>query len=834
MAHDCVACPLLHWAAGRGHLELLQTRLESGADIDGVDPCFHRTPLLFALLSGQTAVAEFLVRKGADVDKRDRNGRSTFHFANFVPPEGFASISGLLDEEPLYFAAVIGHVEAVKFSLNVMAHTLTAEQWSKAIERAAVRLHASTCDAILSKASRSIDRLRLIDRLPQDLFHKIAWTSTFSRLISQGRRWPEALESTVKILLSYGFNINGYDTEGNTAIYYAVYNNEPITSSVFMDNGASIEKCSKTGESTLQAAIYGVANSSNVDCVRLLLEYEAPLVPSKHILESLYEACRNNAWEAVRLLLELGKAGINGHPSKLHTPLTLACTCGSLESVQVLLEYGADTTVMSGDKFTPLEYAVIGQCLDIVELLLRNNCAVFNNHHTPPRYILGFYIWTIPLHGPTRIWRHLLEYTRNHFPNLCCGEAVPDQSLLATTILIRNYDLVLDLIDYGANIQLDPHSPDSEWELLIHDNTRLDHAAEDPRLDQYYIRVLQAFVESFKKQGVLESCNAEGETLLFRPALYSNVAAVTVLLDAGLSALGVNKAGMNLLGAALRGVFKAPWMKLASRAVRMLGKLKQTRAHAVVAILKLLLEAGVDPNARDAADLSSLQLAVLCAWELESSAPLELLCKYGADPRLPVEGVEPLYLALEAPTYIQGLESSSSALASLPSTHDGLGIEEENRAHESRYLALLAAMIRVLSTSEALFHIHAERSSDLIVGPAWKCNPLGLRAMLVEGVPVLKALGIGMTAFEYAAIWVEGGGGQRDKRHMPRVIESKAAWLETRKASGMGNADMLFEYVIAEYGTVERFLAELKRPEFQSGSDTTGENSNVTTTLSED
>ena len=816
MAHDCVACPLLHWAAGRGHLELLQTLLENGADIDGVDPCFHRTPLLFALLSRQTAVTEFLIRKGADAIKSDRSGRSTLEFFEFVPPEDFASILGLLTNgemsaDVLSFAAEIGHVEAVKFLLKEIGHDLTAEQVSKAVEVAAHNSHASTCEAILCKVSR--------DHLPEDLIHLPIWASPFRRLKYNGRRWPEALRSTVKILLSYGFDINGYDTDGETAIGRAVGVNEPVIASILMDNGAYIEKCSKKGQSPLHHAIQGVANSINVDCVRWLLECEDSLVLSKQTREPLHVACKCNAYGAVGLLLELGKADINARSSKGFTPLHLARLSGSLESVQVLLEYGADTTLVDEGRFTPLELAANGTCLDMVKLLLRNNCPVFNKHRTPPCYILEFYA-ILPWHGRTRIWRHLLEYTRNHFPNVFCGEAVPEQSLLGTTILINNYDLVLDLIDYGATIQ-NPHSPHSEWRLLMDDGARLDHLAEDPRRDHYYMRVLQAFVEIFRKQGVLESRNAEGETLLFRPAMYNNVAAVTVLLDAGLSALMVNKVGMNLLGAVLRARISAQWEEEKNpQLVKRPGNRKAAKARAVVAILKLLLDAGVDPKAPDVAGtLNPLQLAVLSAWQLESPALLELLCQYGANPNLPCpagcyRGVEHFYLALEAPTCIQALGlSSSSTLALLPSTHDGLLVnEEEFEAHESRYLELLTAMIRVMSISEASFDAYAELDWHPMAEAAWKCNPLGLRAMLVEGVPVRKALGIGISACHSTAISLQKIGNEQDRLNQPRKIGSAAAWMKARMASGKGNAAMLTEYGIAEYGTAEMFHAEINRP----------------------
>lgn len=73
----------LHWAADRGHLELLRLLLERGADVNAVD-CDGLTPLHYAALAEQEAAAEALAAAaGARLDLRSAEGQTA---AEIAPP----------------------------------------------------------------------------------------------------------------------------------------------------------------------------------------------------------------------------------------------------------------------------------------------------------------------------------------------------------------------------------------------------------------------------------------------------------------------------------------------------------------------------------------------------------------------------------------------------------------------------------------------------------------------------------------------------------------------------------------------------------------------------
>lgn len=81
----------LHWAAYRGHADIVERLVAKGADVNAKD-AGGETPLLLAACKGETEVVEVLVANGADVNAKD-DGQYT----------------------PLYWAAFWGHKEIVEF-----------------------------------------------------------------------------------------------------------------------------------------------------------------------------------------------------------------------------------------------------------------------------------------------------------------------------------------------------------------------------------------------------------------------------------------------------------------------------------------------------------------------------------------------------------------------------------------------------------------------------------------------------------------------------------------------------------------------------------------------
>ena len=73
------------WSAVKnGDLDAIERHVQGGADIDGIDPVFGQTPLVWAALVGQLEAVDWLLQNGAAVNARTKDGGTPLHAAAFL------------------------------------------------------------------------------------------------------------------------------------------------------------------------------------------------------------------------------------------------------------------------------------------------------------------------------------------------------------------------------------------------------------------------------------------------------------------------------------------------------------------------------------------------------------------------------------------------------------------------------------------------------------------------------------------------------------------------------------------------------------------------------
>jgi hypothetical protein len=76
----------------------------------------------------------------------------------------------------------------------------------------------------------------------------------------------------LRILLSHGANLEQRDADGDTALHYACFGNQPDCISLLLSKGADINSINSTGCSSLHIAI----NKQLLECTKRLLEHSQP------------------------------------------------------------------------------------------------------------------------------------------------------------------------------------------------------------------------------------------------------------------------------------------------------------------------------------------------------------------------------------------------------------------------------------------------------------------------------------------------------------------------------------------------------------------------------
>jgi len=79
-AKDEEGMTLLHWAADRGNLSIVQFLIDKGCHVNSLDKC-GQTPLHYAVSCGHNGVVQLLIALGADVTLKDEDGLTSFDLA---------------------------------------------------------------------------------------------------------------------------------------------------------------------------------------------------------------------------------------------------------------------------------------------------------------------------------------------------------------------------------------------------------------------------------------------------------------------------------------------------------------------------------------------------------------------------------------------------------------------------------------------------------------------------------------------------------------------------------------------------------------------------------
>lgn len=324
-------------------------------DLDHLNPSVTRldledkdetgmTKLHHAVQTGDLQLAESLIQGGAKLSSRDRNGRTTFHYA-FVGPSCYPemiemllnasdkSIMNLGDDNGqtvLHYAAQMGDTAAIRvLSENGVDAGLTDNYGFTPLLWAVVAGHTKVTDMLLSLGAGGLnstsrdDRAALANSTSPDGKSALAWAAGLNHVhiaqllvdnnanLSRTLKGPMMMpldeaaaagsEFIVQLLLAKGADPNSRNRDGWSAIHWAAEEGHFQIVRMLLDAGASVNAVSSYGTSALHCA----ANAGNPDIVKLLLQRRADALKANcHGWTALHNAAYMGHSQVVRCLLE--------------------------------------------------------------------------------------------------------------------------------------------------------------------------------------------------------------------------------------------------------------------------------------------------------------------------------------------------------------------------------------------------------------------------------------------------------------------------------------------------------------------------------------------------
>jgi ankyrin repeat protein len=354
----------LDFAAQWGHLELVQTLLNAGADIDG--KCQEEaTALVRAAGNGYKEISQLLIRRGAETNESTRPSGNALQAAagnghkvvvQILLEEG-AEVNagnGGYDGTALLAACATGNEEVARLLLENGADTEAKNiDGETALLWAAGNGFGAIVQLLLDKGA---------DIEAKDN-HKVTALFWAAR---------HGFEAVVRLLLRKGADITAKDDEGATVLLHAAEHGSEAVIRLLLDKGADIKATDNFG----MTALLWTSQHRSEAVVRLLLENGANIEAKDNDRMTALLIAALNGYEAiVRLLLKEG-ANLNVQENSGMSALHFAARYGSEAIVRLLLNKGANIEAKDVDGWTPLLWAAHHGSEAVTRLLLENKANV--------------------------------------------------------------------------------------------------------------------------------------------------------------------------------------------------------------------------------------------------------------------------------------------------------------------------------------------------------------------------------------------------------------------------------------------------------------------------
>ncbi|XP_043466896.1 ankyrin-3-like isoform X2 [Leptopilina heterotoma] len=399
---------MLHVAAARGHLQIVDLLIKNGAEINVVD-FKGRTPFYVALQQNKVDVAEFLLENGARIDIPRTDGETTLHVA--IKTQNIQIVERLLKQgtmvnvlddmtrlKPIDLAASLNNIRLVELLLKYGAKMDEIDEFREeqkdvhkrmtALHFAAKRGNLEMVKLLMSNGFDKIDVKNLTDKTPLGVAVSKHRLGIVKYLFESGSIINEDIPliglcktdehiNVLKFLLDHGVKLVTDHTE--TPLYLALDRQEYELWKYLITCYSKIDAVLCSKETELHSAV----RANNIENVQEILKNMKVNSLSGELGQfAVYIAVENGNEEMLTILLEAGCSVESCFRDKL-SPLHIAATFEHTRLVEILLKYGARINSETRALHRPLDFAAVMENLNMIKYLVASGARFSKRSEIP-------------------------------------------------------------------------------------------------------------------------------------------------------------------------------------------------------------------------------------------------------------------------------------------------------------------------------------------------------------------------------------------------------------------------------------------------------------------
>ncbi|CAL8093584.1 unnamed protein product [Calicophoron daubneyi] len=162
--------------------------------------------------------------------------------------------------------------------------------------------------------------------------------------------------------------IHAHNANGKSLLHCAVEKGSHEMVNMLLLRGADPTDCDNDGNQPMHSAV----SQGEMKMVEILMKHGGSLsCPNNEGVQPIHLACEANFAKCVKMILLLTDVDLNAPDVRGSTPVHYCCISNSKESLEILLDHGADIYMKNAFESYPIHVAIMNVAVDCVDVLFK-------------------------------------------------------------------------------------------------------------------------------------------------------------------------------------------------------------------------------------------------------------------------------------------------------------------------------------------------------------------------------------------------------------------------------------------------------------------------------